>query len=60
VRAASSLDHLVSGGEQRFWDGAAEGFGGLEVNHHLDFVRLLDRQAPRNIPSCAGAPAPAL
>ena len=26
------LDHLVCGGQQRFGDGEAEGFGGLEVD----------------------------
>jgi hypothetical protein len=27
------LDHLVGGGQQRFGDGEAEGFGGLEIDH---------------------------
>ena len=38
------LDHLVSGRQQRFRDGKAEGFGGLEVDGHLKFCRKLHRQ----------------
>src|SRR6516162_3073639 len=41
---ASSLDHLVSGGQQRFWDGEAEGLGGFEVDDEVDFCDLLHRQ----------------
>src|SRR6516225_7198586 len=37
-------DHLVGGGQKRFWDGKAEGFGGFEVESQLDFYGLLDRQ----------------
>jgi hypothetical protein len=38
------LDHLVSGGQQRFRDGEAERFGSLEVDDKLDFYGLHDRQ----------------
>ena len=30
------LDYLVGGGQQRFWDGEAEGFGGLEIDDELE------------------------
>jgi hypothetical protein len=36
--------HLVGGGQQRFWDGEAEGFGGLEIYDQLKLGRLDDRQ----------------
>src|ERR1700692_1018524 len=29
------LDHLIGGGQQRFRDGEAEHFGGLEVDDHI-------------------------
>jgi hypothetical protein len=38
------LDHLVCGGQQRFRDGDAERFGGLEVYEEFDFRGLLDRE----------------
>jgi hypothetical protein len=38
------LDHLVSRGQQRFRDGEAEGFGGLEVDEEFGLARLHDRQ----------------
>ena len=38
------LDHLVGAGEERGWDGQAECPGGLQVDHQLEFGRLLDRQ----------------
>jgi hypothetical protein len=37
--ATPLLDHLVSGGQQRFRDGEAERFGGLEVDDKFDFCR---------------------
>jgi hypothetical protein len=50
-----SLNNLICGRQQRFRDGEAEGFGGLEVYHELEFGRLLDRQiggrfVPENAP----------
>jgi hypothetical protein len=41
------LDHLVGRGEQRFRDGEAEGFGGLEVVNHLKFCDLLHGEIGR-------------
>ena len=38
------LDHLIRGGQQRFRDGRAEGFGGLEVDDQFEFRWLYDRQ----------------
>ena len=43
-RRASSLNHLVGAGEDSLWDGEAELLGGLEIDHQLEFRRLLDRQ----------------
>ena len=37
-------DHLVGGGQKRFWDGKAERLGGLEVDDEINFRSLLDRQ----------------
>ena len=36
---ARLLNHLIGGRQQRFRDGEAEGLGGLEVDHELDFGR---------------------
>ena len=41
------LDHLVGSGQQRFRDGEAEGFGGLEVDDKLGPRRLLNREVRR-------------
>ena len=41
------LDHLISGCQQRFRDGEAEGFGGLEVDDKLGPRRLLNREVRR-------------
>jgi hypothetical protein len=47
--AATPLDHLIGGRQQRFRDGEAERLGGLEVNGQLDFYGLLYRQIGRFI-----------
>src|SRR6516162_10248720 len=41
---AFSLDHLISGGQQRFRDGEAERLGGLEVDDQFELGGLLHRQ----------------
>src|SRR6516164_9458338 len=41
---AFSLNDLICGRQQRFWNGEAEGLGGLEVDGHFDLHGLLDRQ----------------
>jgi hypothetical protein len=38
------LDYLVGGSQQRFRDGEAECFGGLEVDEQLVFRRKLHRE----------------
>src|SRR5262245_7085610 len=42
--SSHSFDHLVGGNEQRLRHGEAEGLGGLEIDRHLEFGRLQDRQ----------------
>ena len=42
--SATSFDDLVGAGEERLRDGEAERLGGLQVDHQLEFGRLLDRQ----------------
>jgi hypothetical protein len=39
----SHLNNLVRGGQQRFRDGEAEGFGGLKVDDELELGGLDDR-----------------
>ena len=43
MNSAASLDHLIGGGQQRFWDGEAERLGGLEIDRELDLRDLLHR-----------------
>src|ERR1700680_4194630 len=45
--SAFSLDHLVGGGQQRFWDGEAERLGGFEIDDKLEFGVLLHWQVGR-------------
>ena len=40
----SLLDHLVGEGKERRWHIDAKTFGGLEVDHELEFDGLHDRQ----------------
>jgi hypothetical protein len=41
------LDHLVGGGQQRFWYCKTERLGGFQVDHRLVFRRRLHRQVGR-------------
>jgi hypothetical protein len=41
---ATSFDHPVGAGEQRWRDGEAERFGGFEIDDQLNLGGLLDRQ----------------
>ena len=36
------FDHLVGAGEQRWWHFEAKRLGGLKVDDHLEFGRLLN------------------
>src|SRR5215471_916269 len=45
--SAVSLDYLVSGRQQRFRDGEAERFGGIEIERQLEFSRRRHRQIGR-------------
>jgi hypothetical protein len=38
------LNNLVGRGQQRFWDGEAEGLGGLDVDDEFELGRLQDGQ----------------
>src|SRR5260370_20443343 len=42
-----SLDHLIGGGQQRFWDSKAERLGGLQVDDELELGWPHDRQVGR-------------
>src|SRR6516165_1521287 len=44
---AASLNHLVGGSQQRFWDGEAEGLGRTQVYHEVELGRLLHREVGR-------------
>jgi hypothetical protein len=44
------FDHFVGRGENRLWDSQAERLGSLEINRHLKFCRLLNRQVTRLFP----------
>jgi hypothetical protein len=46
-RRMSLFDDLVGAAEQRIRDGEAQRFRGLEIDHELDFRRLLKRQISR-------------
>jgi hypothetical protein len=41
------FDHLVGATEEGIWNGEAERFRGFEIDHELDFGRLLERQIGR-------------
>jgi hypothetical protein len=41
------LNHLVSGRQQRFRDGEAEGFGSTDVDHEVELGRLLHLEVGR-------------
>jgi hypothetical protein len=38
------FNDLICGSKQRSWDIKRQGFGGLAVDHKLEFCRLLDRK----------------
>jgi hypothetical protein len=44
---SSSLNDLICGRQQRFWDVETERLGGLEIDDQLDFYRLLHREVGR-------------
>src|SRR6516164_1967924 len=44
---SASLNHLVSGRQQRFRDREAKSFGGLEVDDQIEFCDLLHREVGR-------------
>src|SRR5215471_17953211 len=44
---AVSLDNLVGGGQQRFRNGEAVGFGSTDVDHEVELGRLLHREVGR-------------
>ena len=47
VRRRGSADHLIRLQEERWGDGEAERLGGLEIDHQLEFHRLLHGQVAR-------------
>jgi hypothetical protein len=49
-RDASSLDHLVGAGEQRWRDFEAERLCRFKIDYQLEFGRLLYRQISRLVP----------
>ena len=44
LRLAHSLDHLVGAGEHGWRNLKADGLRGVEIDHHLELGRLLDRK----------------
>ena len=47
MHRSSLLDHLIRRGQQRFRDGEAESFGGLEIDDQFQLGRLLNWQISR-------------
>src|SRR5215475_3458044 len=48
LHGVGSLDDLIGAQQQRWRDGEAERLGGLEIDHQLEFRRLLDGQIAGN------------
>ena len=57
MHCSSLLDHLVGGRQQRFRDGKAERFGGLEADYEIELGRLLDWQEEQPLGPEVGGPA---
>ena len=52
-----SLDHLISGGQQRFRDGEAVRLGGLQIDRQFVLGRRLQQQVARVV-TCQSPGAP--